>query len=101
MEIRVKDSRALADYLPTLKIAAKNLATEMTNYNVEQKDLQGESDITIEHVDNNSSVREMLGQRLSRWNRRAFNKDDWQRNFLRNNNLSILLDYRYFIVICL
>ena len=32
-------SGALADYLPTLTIAAKNLATEMTNYNVEQKDL--------------------------------------------------------------
>ena len=35
-------SGALADYLPTLTIAAKNLATEMTNYNVEQKDLYGE-----------------------------------------------------------
>jgi hypothetical protein len=32
-------SGALADYLPTLTIAAKNLATEMTNYNVEQKDV--------------------------------------------------------------
>ena len=49
--------------MPTLTIAAKNLATEMTNYNVEQKNLQGEDDITVEHVDNNSSVREMLGQR--------------------------------------
>lgn len=27
---------ALADYLPTSTIVAKNLATEMTNYNVEQ-----------------------------------------------------------------
>ena len=59
----VKDSRPLADFLPTLTIAAKNLATEMTNYNVEEKDLQGESAITVEHVDNNSSVREMLGHR--------------------------------------
>jgi DNA-damage-inducible protein D len=59
----VKGSRPLADFLPTLTIAAKNLATEMTNYNVEEKDLQGESAITVEHVDNNSSVREMLGQR--------------------------------------
>ena len=59
----VKDSRPLADFLPTLTIAAKNLATEMTNYNVEEKDLQGESAITVEHVDNNSSVRAMLGQR--------------------------------------
>ena len=56
-------SGALADYLPTLTIAAKNLATEMTNYNVEQKDLHGEAPITMEHKQNNASVRQMLGQR--------------------------------------
>ena len=56
-------SGALADFLPTLTIAAKNLATEMTNYNVEQKDLYGEANITAEHVQNNRSVRGMLGQR--------------------------------------
>jgi len=56
-------SGALADYLPTLTIAAKNLATEMTNYNVEQKDLYGETSITAEHVQNNRSVRGMLGER--------------------------------------
>lgn len=54
---------ALADHLPTLTIAAKNLATEMTNYNVEQKDLQGEMPITTEHIQNNQSVRGMLLQR--------------------------------------
>lgn len=59
----VKDNRPLADFLPTLTIAAKNLATEMTNYNVEEKDLQGECAIAGEHVQNNLSVREMLGQR--------------------------------------
>lgn len=56
-------SGPLADYLPTLTIAAKNLATEMTNYNVEEKDLQGEKPITDEHVQNNSSVRAMLVER--------------------------------------
>lgn len=56
-------SGPLADHLPTLTIAAKNLATEMTNYNVEQKDLQGEPSITAEHVQNNRTVRDMLGQR--------------------------------------
>lgn len=56
-------SGPLADKLPTLTIAAKNLATEMTNYNVEENDLQGENAITAEHVQNNTSVREMLGQR--------------------------------------
>ena len=59
----VKDNRPLADFLPTLSIAAKNLAAEMTNYNVEEKDLQGEYAITGEHVQNNQSVRDMLGQR--------------------------------------
>lgn len=54
---------ALADHLPTLTIAAKNLATEMTNYNVEQKDLMGEAPITGEHIQNNLSVRDMLGKR--------------------------------------
>jgi len=59
----IKSSRPLADFLPTLTIAAKNLATEMTNYNVEQKDLHGENPITREHIQNNISVRKMLGQR--------------------------------------
>ena len=59
----VKSNRPLADFLPTLTIAAKNLATEMTNYNVENKDLHGELPITREHIQNNYSVRNMLGQR--------------------------------------
>ncbi len=56
-------SGALADKLPAVTIAAKNLATEMTNLNVESKDLHGEDSITTEHVENNSSVRSMLGER--------------------------------------
>lgn len=59
----IKSTRPLADFLPTLTIAAKNLATEMTNYNVDQKDLQGEASITTEHIQNNRTVRQMLGQR--------------------------------------
>ena len=62
-KLGVSDKRPLADFLPTLTIAAKNLATEITNYNVEEKDLQGEGAITTEHVQNNLSVREMLGTR--------------------------------------
>lgn len=49
-KLGVSDKRPLADFLPTLTIAAKNLATEMTNYNVEEKDLKGERAITTEHV---------------------------------------------------
>lgn len=62
-KLGVSDKRPLADFLPTLTIAAKNLATEMTNYNVEEKDLKGEGAITTEHVQNNTTVREMLGTR--------------------------------------
>ena len=59
----ITQTRPLADFLPTLTIAAKNLATEMTNHNVQQADLQGESAITNEHVQNNTSVRQMLDDR--------------------------------------
>lgn len=62
-KLGVSDKRPLADFLPTLTIAAKNLATEMTNYNVEEKDLKGEGAITTEHVQNNTTVREMLATR--------------------------------------
>ena len=65
MKIRygITQNRPLADFLPTLTIAAKNLATEMTNHKVIQDDLHGEPPITYEHVENNKSVRQMLGQR--------------------------------------
>lgn len=59
----ITQSRPLADFLPTLTIAAKNLATEMTNHNVKQADLRGEAPITEEHVQNNRGVRAMLSQR--------------------------------------
>jgi DNA-damage-inducible protein D len=59
----ITKTRPLADFLPTLTIAAKNLATEMTNHNVSQEDMRGEQTITCEHVQNNASVRDMLGRR--------------------------------------
>jgi len=65
MKIRlgIKENRPLADFLPTVTIAAKNLAAEMTNHNVEQNDLYGEPSITREHIQNNESVRDILEQR--------------------------------------
>ncbi|MBP7862119.1 DNA damage-inducible protein D [bacterium] len=59
----VPESRSLADFLPTITIAAKNLATEITNHNVKQNELRGETPITNEHVQNNQTVRKMLGER--------------------------------------
>ncbi len=63
LRLGIKSSCPLADFLPTLTIVAKNLATEMTNHNVKQKNLYGEGSITSEHIYNNKSVRQMLGQR--------------------------------------
>ena len=55
--------RPLADFLPTISIKAKDFAAEMTSVNVQAKDLQGETAITKEHVDNNAAVRKMLTER--------------------------------------
>ena len=59
----VPASRPLADFLPTISIKAKDFAAEMTSVNVQAKDLQGEMQITKEHVDNNAAVRQMLVRR--------------------------------------
>ena len=59
-QLAMPQNRPLADFLPSVTIAAKSLATEMTNYNVEANDLQGEPNITREHIQNNKGVREML-----------------------------------------
>ena len=57
------EKRPLADFMPTVIIAAKNLATEMTNHNVKTGNLYGEQPITNEHVQNNIAVRGMLAER--------------------------------------
>jgi DNA-damage-inducible protein D len=59
----VPASRPLADFLPTISIKAKDFAAEMTSVNVQTKDLNGETQITKEHVDNNAAVRQMLVKR--------------------------------------
>ncbi|MDR6566189.1 DNA damage-inducible protein D [Chitinophaga ginsengisegetis] len=59
----VPENRALADFLPTITIKAKDLAAEITSHNVVEKDLKGEDDITEEHVDNNTAVRNVLLER--------------------------------------
>ncbi len=62
-KLGVPDNRPLADFLPTITIKAKDLATEITNFNVKKNDnLQGEKAITNEHVKNNKEVRELLGK---------------------------------------
>ncbi len=52
----------LADYLPEVTIKAKDLATEVTNYNMKNKNILWEDCITDEHLRNNQWVREYLIQ---------------------------------------
>lgn len=61
-KLSIPENRPLADFLPTITITAKQLATEITNFNVMQHDLKGESRITVEHVKNNKDVRGLLGK---------------------------------------
>jgi DNA-damage-inducible protein D len=61
-KLGIKDNRPLADFLPTITITAKQLATEITNFNVKKNDLKGEGHITNEHVKNNKDVRGLLGK---------------------------------------
>ena len=62
-KLNVPDNRPLADFLPTLTIKAKDFATELTSYNVVEKDLKGENAISKEHIDNNLAVRRILKER--------------------------------------
>ncbi len=61
--LEIADNRPLADFLPTVTITAKNLATEITNFNVTKEDLHGEDPITAEHVQNNQDIRDLLLKR--------------------------------------
>ncbi|MFA5782477.1 MAG: DNA damage-inducible protein D [Bacteroidales bacterium] len=61
-KLGIAESRPLADFLPTITISAKQLATEITNFNVKKNDLKGENKITNEHVKNNRDVRTLLGK---------------------------------------
>ena len=61
-KLGIKENRPLADFLPTITITAKQLATEITNFNVKKNNLKGEGKITNEHVKNNKDVRGLLGK---------------------------------------
>ena len=59
----IAESRPLADFLPTVTITAKNLAMEITNFNLTKEDMDGEDPITAEHVQNNQDIRDLLLKR--------------------------------------
>ncbi|NOR85489.1 hypothetical protein GQ473_05215 [archaeon] len=60
IKLKIPQNRPIADFLPTVTIAAKNFATEITNFNVKKENLQGEPKITDEHIKNNQRIRKVL-----------------------------------------
>ncbi|HLA83412.1 MAG TPA: DNA damage-inducible protein D [Thermoguttaceae bacterium] len=62
-KLEVPSGRALADFLPTIAIKAKDFANEITNFNIKRDDLRTEPSITAEHVRNNKGVRGLLKKR--------------------------------------
>ncbi len=62
-KLGVPKGRALADFLPTITIKAKDFATEITVFNTKEKNFSTENQISKEHVTNNSSVRKILLER--------------------------------------
>lgn len=61
-KLNIAENRPLADFLPTITITAKQLATEITNFNVQKNNLKGETKITNEHIKNNKDIRTLLGK---------------------------------------
>jgi len=63
-KLGMPQSRALADFLPTITIKAKDFANEITSFNVKQNnDLNTEREIANEHIKNNVDVRKVLTDR--------------------------------------
>lgn len=62
-KLGIPEKRPVADFLPTVNIKAKDFAAEMTNVNVQTKDLYGVTSISEEHVENNKAVRKIMLER--------------------------------------
>jgi len=60
---KVPDSRPLADFAPTIILKAKDFATEITIFNAKQHKMNTETQISGEHITNNSAVRKTLLER--------------------------------------
>ena len=63
IRLSVPKGRALADFLPTITIKAKDFANEITNFNIKKDNLNTETAITKEHVRNNEDIRGLLSNR--------------------------------------
>lgn len=62
-KLNIKQNRPLADFLPTITIKAKDFATEITIFNINDKDIKSGQQISWEHIRNNKGVRKLLLER--------------------------------------
>ena len=56
----VPEKRQLRDYLPTITIKAKDLANELTQFNIIRDELEGEEEIGAQHESSNKDIRDAL-----------------------------------------
>jgi len=56
----IKETKPLADFMPTILLKAKDFASEITIYNAREKQMQNEREISNEHITNNEAVRQTL-----------------------------------------
>ena len=62
-KLGIKENRPLADFLPVITIKAKDFASEITIFNVKDKDIKTGQQISWEHIRNNKGVRKLLQER--------------------------------------
>lgn len=56
----IPKSRAVADFLPTILLKAKDFASEITIFNAKKKKMKTEQEFSNEHITNNRRVRKTL-----------------------------------------
>ena len=57
---KIKDTKPLADFMPTILLKAKDFATEITIHNSRENKMSTENEISNEHITNNKTVRNTL-----------------------------------------
>lgn len=60
IKYHIKESKPLADHMPTILLKAKDFATEITIHNAKTNQMTTENEISTEHITNNKAVRGTL-----------------------------------------
>ncbi|MCD4668736.1 MAG: DNA damage-inducible protein D [Sulfurimonas sp.] len=60
VKYKIKPTKPLADFIPTILLKAKDFATEITIHNARENSMSSENQISQEHIVNNKAVRDTL-----------------------------------------